>query len=104
MVEEHQQPRPLPPAFRAGLEDLLEALRVEAGLATATLRSYRADLTLFLLWASAPGRGIEAWDEIEPGTVVDYLATRRDQNMAEATVAHNLTAVRVLMRHLVREG
>ena len=101
-MEQPPTPAPLPPALRDGLADLLEALRVEAGLARSTLRSYATDLTRFLRWAAR--RGIRAWDDIEPGAVVDYLVWRRAEGLSEATVAHNLTAVRMLMRHLVAEG
>ena len=50
---------PLPPALSAGLEDVLDALRLEAGLAAATLAAYRSDLEAFLRFAAA--RGLRAW-------------------------------------------
>lgn len=91
----------LPPALRAGLEDFLEALRVEAGLARRTLASYRSDLERSLAWAAA--LGIERFEAVRPDHVVDYLATRRDAGAAEATVAHDLTALRMLFAHLLGE-
>ena len=93
---------PLPPALAAGLEDFLQALRVEAGLSRATLRSYRSDLTRFLRWTAR--RGIAGWAELDGEVVVDYLSHRRAEGLAEATVAHELTAIRMLMRHLAQEG
>lgn len=92
---------PLPPALAPGLEDFLQALRVEAGLSRATLRSYRCDLSGFLRWADR--RGIAAWGELDGEAVVDYLTLRRAEGLAEATVAHELTAIRMLCRHLAQE-
>ena len=93
---------PLPPALAAGLEDFLQALRVEAGLSRATLRSYRSDLTRFLRWTAR--RGIAGRAELDGEVVVDYLSHRRAEGLAEATVAHELTAILMLMRHLAQEG
>lgn len=92
---------PLPAALRAGLEDWLEALRVEAGLARRTLASYRGDTERALSWFAARGR--TAWSDLDPEVVVDYLAARRAAGAAEATVAHDLTALRMLCAHLVAE-
>ena len=91
----------LPRALRGGLEDFLEALRVEAGLARRTLAAYRSDLERSLAWAAA--RGLSSFDAVGPEHVVDYLASRRDAGAAEATVAHDLTALRMLFAHLLGE-
>lgn len=92
---------PLPAPLREGLEDWLEALRVEAGLARRTLSSYRSDLERALAWFAE--RGLANWAGLEPEAVVDYLAARRAGGAAEATVAHDLTALRMLCGHLVAE-
>lgn len=92
----------IPPSLKAGLEDFLEALRVEAGLARNTLASYRADLERFFRWAVRQGK--QTAEEIEADLVVDYMAVRRAEGAAEATVAHNLVSIRMFVRHLVQEG
>lgn len=92
----------LPPALRDGLNDYLLALRVEAGLARATLAAYESDLSLFLTWLS--GRGIKSYEQVETDTIVDWLAHRRDAGLQESTVARDLVAIRTLLRHLVGEG
>ena len=96
-----RQDERLAPALRAGLEDFLEALRVEAGLARSTLRSYRGDLERSLAWFAA--RGLQRFDDLSAADVVDYLAARRDAGAAEATVSHDLTALRMLCAHLLAE-
>ena len=97
-----ETPEPLSEDFRDGLEDLLEALRVEAGLARSTLTSYRSDLERTLTWAVS--RGVSSFDAIDPRLILDYLAVRREEGAAEATLAHNLAALRMLLRHLLAEG
>ena len=91
----------LPPDLRAGLEDFLEALRIEAGLAPSTLRSYRSDLERSLAWLAEHGAPRPA--DWTPALVVDYLAARRAMGAAEATVAHDLVALRMLCAHLIAE-
>jgi integrase/recombinase XerD len=100
--DERDGERSIAPLLAAGLEDFLLALRVEAGLARNTLVAYRSDLERFLSWASA--RGIQRFDAITSSHVVDALAERRASGMAEASIARGHSALRMLMRHLVREG
>ncbi len=92
----------LPAGLREGLEDFLEALRVEAGAARGTLSAYRADLARALSWAAA--RGLESFERVRPEHLVDYLAARRSAGAAEATVARSLTALRMLFAQRVAEG
>lgn len=96
------EPASLPGALRAGLEDFLEALRVEAGLARNTLDAYRSDLEHFLGWGAR--RGCRSFEDLEGDLLVDYLAARRTAGRAEASVARSLVALRMLLRHLVGEG
>ncbi|MDA1264228.1 MAG: tyrosine recombinase [Planctomycetota bacterium] len=93
---------PLPPALAAAVEDFLDMSRVEAGLARRTLSAYRGDLERFARWAGRRGRA--AWTEVDTQDVVDYLGDRRRGGAAEATVARNLVAVRMLIRFLLGEG
>jgi len=92
----------LPPSLRSGLEDFLEAARVESGLARSTLAAYRSALERALAWMAA--RGARSWPRVEPRLVVDYLAARRAEGAAEASVAQHATALRMLFRHLLAEG
>ena len=95
-------PVAIPAPFRAGLEDFVEALRVEAGLARNTLLAYRADLERFFRWGVR--RGMTAPADLTADLVVDYMAARRVEGAAEATVAHNLVSIRMFVRHWVQEG
>jgi site-specific recombinase XerC len=88
--------------LQAGLEGFLAALRAEEGLATNTLRSYRSDLVPFLAWIGERGRNSPT--SIQAADVVDYLSRRSREGISQATLAHNLTSIRMLMRYLVAEG
>jgi len=84
-----------------GLEDFLQALRVEAGLARNTLLAYRGDLERFLVFARA--RGLKRWRALDVGLVIAWLESLRRRGAAEASVARALSAVRMCVRHLLRE-
>ena len=90
------------PGFRSGLEDFLEALRVEAGLSRNTLGAYRSDVTAFVGWAVE--RGLESFAALAAEHVVDYLDLCRAQGYAEASTARRLSAVRMCLRHLYATG
>ena len=92
----------LPEELALALADFQEALRVEAGLSRNTLAAYRSDLNAFLTFAA--GHGAKRCAAIKPAQVVDWLAERREEGLAEATIARGLAATRMLMRHLAAEG
>jgi integrase/recombinase XerD len=99
----HAGPRALLPAeLREALDDFLIALRAEAGAARNTLAAYEADVERFFAFAVQTRRGKLA--RIDPEVIVDYLSFRRANGAAEATVARNLAAVRMCLRHLVAAG
>jgi integrase/recombinase XerD len=95
-------PAELPPALRAALAEFLEILRVEAGASPHTLEAYGRDLTAFLGWAAE--RGCKSPAKVDAARVVDWLELRRSEGRAEASVARELVAIRMLLRTLVREG
>ena len=93
---------PLPPALISTVEDYLAAGRAEVGLARATLRAYRSDLTRLARWLAR--RKIEDWASLKTSDMVDYLGDLRHGGAAEATVARALVAARMLVRYLLGEG
>ena len=86
----------------SGLEDFLEALRVEAGLSKNTLSAYRGDVRRFLAFAGT--RGVRRWRELGPELMVEHLEELRAGGAAEASVARALSALRMYLRHQVLEG
>jgi integrase/recombinase XerD len=95
-------PTPLPSALSERIDDFLDVLRVEAGLARATLSAYRGDLTRAAEWFSE--HGMTSWGDLKPAAVVDYLAARRARGDQESSVARGLSALRMLLAHLASEG
>ena len=95
-------PPPLPAAFRVGIEDLLDSLRVEAGLARNTLTAYRRDLEAFARWSAE--RGHLQPGAISPEDLIDYLGHLRGLGAAPASMARSLVSLRLLFRFLVAEG
>ena len=98
MSEEPAVPR----AFAVALEDLLDALRVEAGLARNTLVAYRRDLEAFGRWAGEAG--LKRPEQVEPDHLVAFMGSLRAAGRAPATLARGLVSLRILFRHLVTEG
>ncbi len=92
----------LPAELREALDDFLVALRAEAGAARNTLIAYASDLEHFFGYAVE--RKHKTLARIDPELVVDYLSWRRASGASEATVARNLAAVRMCLRHLVAAG
>src|SRR5262245_11222269 len=91
-----------PDELARGLDDFLEGLRVEAGLAKNTLAAYRGDVRRFLDYSRA--RGVRRWREITLDLVVEHLERLRQGRAAEASVARALSALRMCLRHQVLGG
>jgi len=95
-------PSALPPDLAEPLEDFLDALRVEAGLAPNTLSAYRRATQGFARWYLA--RGGAGFESVDGRVVVDWLAELRAGGRAEASVALALSALRMLFAHLFQAG
>ncbi|MCY3000322.1 MAG: tyrosine recombinase [Planctomycetota bacterium] len=93
---------PLPAPFKAALAEFLETLRVEAGLSRATLAAYRRDIERAARFFQE--RGAASFRDVDADGLVAYLASRRADGSAEASVARALSALRMLFRHLAAEG
>ncbi len=102
-------PLPLPSDRREGsgspfgrfIEQFLGYLFVEAGLADNTLKAYRHDLEVFDRFAAERGLGPET---LAPTDIQKFLIRRKDDGLAIASVARNLVAVKIFLRHLYATG
>jgi integrase/recombinase XerD len=83
------------------VERYLGRLRVEGGLATNTLESYRRDLTKFQHYLVQHRLGMG--DAIASPIVVAFLAVLKRQPLAASSIARMLSALRGWFRFLVRE-
>jgi integrase/recombinase XerD len=92
---------PVGPSTRSEVAEYLGALQIEQGASRNTLLSYRHDLGDFVSFLGdrrCPVVAVEAED------VVAYLERLKRGGLKPASVARRLSAVRGLLRHLVREG
>ncbi len=83
------------------VERYLSRLRVEGGLATNTLESYRRDLTKFQQYLAQ--RRLRMGDVISPQIVVTFLASLQQKPLAASSIARMLSAMRGWFRFLARE-
>jgi integrase/recombinase XerD len=83
------------------VERYLGRLRVEGGLATNTLESYRRDLAKFQHYLAQHRLGMG--EPIAPQVVVAFLAMLKRQPLAASSIARILSALRGWFRFLVRE-
>ncbi len=88
------------------LEGLVEAylnhLRVERALSPRTLEAYGRDLNKLLAFAEEAG--IARAEAIDLGTISGWLSRLAQQGLGARSAARHLSAVRGLMKFLLREG
>jgi len=83
--------------FERPVRDFLAYLRIEAGLAPATLDAYRRDLDD--LTAFLRGRDIAAVRDVAPQHLADHLrALHRERGLQPSSIARHLTTLRVFFR------
>jgi integrase/recombinase XerD len=83
-------------------ERYLMQLRVEGGLATNTLESYRRDLITFQQYLAQHQLQIDR--PLSPQIMVSFLAWLRQKPLAVSSIARMVSAVRGWFRFLAREG
>ncbi len=105
--QSHSRPRgeprePLAEPWRRDLREHLEAARVEAGNARATLSAYRRDLEQAARFFAE--RGVASWREVQTRDLIAHLEALRARGAADASVARALSALRTLFAFLVAES
>jgi integrase/recombinase XerD len=86
----------------AALEQFIEHLIVERGLAPLTLEAYANDLAG--LRSFLPTLGRESWDQITLPDLQSFLSHLEGQGVGPRSRARKLSAVRQFFRFLLREG
>ena len=84
------------------LEQFLQHLVVERGLAPLTLEAYAHDLARLAAYLHERGR--DGWRTITLTDLQDYLAYLEQQGVGARSRARKLSAIRQLYRFLLREG
>ena len=92
---------PTAPLLDPLLERYLSELRVEGGLATNTLESYRRDLFRWQRYLRQ--HQLSIGDSVPPHRVRSFLASLKQEALATSSIARLLSAMRGWYRFLVRE-
>lgn len=83
------------------LEDFINYLDVERGLAKNTLLSYKLDLADYLKFCRKRGKAISS---IERADIMAYLIFMQSTGLSPATISRHLAALKAFYRFLLSEG
>ncbi|HWF60530.1 MAG TPA: site-specific tyrosine recombinase XerD [Nitrospira sp.] len=84
------------------LERYLSELRIEGGLATNTLESYRRDLLRLQRYLRR--HQLSIGDSVSPHRIRSFLSSLKQETLSAASIARLLSAMRGWYRFLVREN
>ena len=84
------------------MDAYLTHLGVERALSPNTIEAYASDLADIVQYLAREGMG--GWTELTPVHVLGYLATAAQQGLSPATRARRLSALKGLVRWMVRTG
>jgi integrase/recombinase XerD len=94
---------PPPPAgYADGIDDFLAYIELERGLSRNTAKSYENDLKQAAHRLRA--LGASGWLKVTPKHLTGWLHWLSDAAFSESSQARKLAAVRMLFRHLQRQG
>lgn len=84
------------------INEFLNFLSLERGLAKNTISSYKMDLAKYTNYLKS--KNIDSVDKIKKTDVSDFLLGLRDNGLNPSSVSRNLTAIKIFHRFLVSEG
>lgn len=89
-------------AMQNAIDEYLDHLSVERGLAQSTVASYRGDLTAYSRFLTT--RKIESPEKVRPRHVSDFTGSRLAEGVSPRSIARNLSCLRGFHRYLVVSG
>ncbi len=84
------------------LQEYLDYLEVERGLAENTLQSYRRDLNKFMEFLKK--QHFNDWKQVARQQIISYLLELQTKGLASSTVSRNLAAIRSFFSYLNYEN
>ena len=88
--------------MRSRLEEFLDYLTVERGLARNTIAAYRADLEGLLGFLSR--LDVQQWEQASESDIIRYLSTLRRRGCAPTTLLRRFCSLRLFYRFLLLRG
>ena len=89
--------------YERPVRDFLTYLRVEAGVARATLDAYRRDINDLVTFLAQ--RGLYRPARVRPADLAEHIRyLHRERNRQPASVARHLTTIRMFFRYLAANG
>jgi integrase/recombinase XerD len=92
----------IPEAFVEPVESFLAWLELERGLSRHTIAAYARDLAQYADYLQQ--KKYSDWNAVDAAAVSGWTASLSKSQYARSSQARKLSAVRMLARHLVREG
>jgi len=83
------------------IEEFINYLQVERGLAKNTLQAYKRDLLQY--WNYLQRRGVESWQETEPKNIQAFLMYLQGQGQTTSSMARKLAALKAFYHFLFQE-
>lgn len=87
--------------MKAQVEEFLNYLNVERGLAPNTLDAYRRDLARYLEFLQK--RGIGDWPQTTREHVTHFMMDRKHNGISPVSIARHLAAIKMCYRYLVAQ-
>ena len=84
------------------VEDFINYLSVERGLASNTLLAYRRDLRKYIDYLLHSG--VANWGQVRRERVTDYIYSQKKHGLQTSSICRSLAAIKMFHRFLVREG
>ena len=93
---------PAPPGFADEIDRYLGYVELEKGLSRNTAQSYESDLRQAAHFLNK--HGVPAWNEVTLEHLTAWLHWLSDEKFSPSSQARKLSAIRMLCRHLKKEG
>lgn len=87
--------------MKENIEEFINYLAVERGLADNTLLAYRQDLKKYSFFLSK--KGIEGIQQIKRDHITDFMYDEKKKGLSANSICRRLAAIKVFHRFLVRE-
>ncbi len=99
MLQNAGAPMKSGPAMETICDDFLDYLRGECHLAANTVQAYHRDMQRFVAWLEK--RNLK---NLKVGDLTEFIGTLQEAELAPASVARNIVAIRTFFRYLQLEG